>query len=61
MVAAYLVLPQLGITGSVPYLVVAGVIIIAYITIVRARIRSPLLNKKLAAVPADESSFFEGK
>jgi amino acid transporter len=59
MVASYLILPQLGITGSVPYIVVAAVIIISYLIIVRARIRSPLVDKKLTAVPIDESSFFE--
>jgi amino acid transporter len=59
MVLAYLVLPQLGITGNLPYLIVAAVIIASYLVIVRARIRSPLLDKKLTAVPADESSFYE--
>ena len=59
MVLAYLVLPQLGITGNVPYLVVAAVIGASFVIIVWARVRSPLLDKKLRSVPVDESSFFE--
>jgi amino acid transporter len=59
MVAAYLVLPQLGITGNLPYLIVVGIIFGCYIIIVRARSHSPLLNQRLKSVPVDESGFFE--
>jgi amino acid transporter len=42
MVVAYLVLPQLGLTGTVPYIIVAGVLLGSYALYVWSRSRSGL-------------------
>jgi hypothetical protein len=59
MVAAYLLVPQLGLTGTVPYLIVFAIIAVAILTSQIAFIREPLLKKTLKESPPEVEHFFE--
>ncbi len=58
MVLAYLLIPQLGLTGDIPYLIVFGVIVVSYIMCYIARLRSPLLEKNLEHPPKEIEMFY---
>jgi amino acid transporter len=58
MVLSYLVLPQLGITGFVPNMVVLGIVVIAYLIYVRARSESTFVDKALSQVPSEIEQFY---
>ena len=45
MVLAYLIVPNLGLTGNVPYAVVLFVIVISYLLMVYASAKNPLVGK----------------
>jgi amino acid transporter len=61
MVCAYLIVPQLGITGTVPYLIVFGIIALSILISQIAIIREPLVEKTLAQPPPEAEQFFEDK
>jgi hypothetical protein len=58
MVVSYVVIPQLGLTGDVPYFIVVGVIVVSYIIYVLAKARSPLVDKALTSAPEDIPEFY---
>jgi hypothetical protein len=59
MVCAYLIVPQLGITGTVPYLIVFGIIAFSILISQVAIIKEPLLGKTLSESPPEAEQFFE--
>lgn len=58
MVVSYVVVPELGLTGDVPYFIVIGVIVISYGIYVLAKARSPLVDKALESTPDDIKEFY---
>jgi amino acid transporter len=58
MVIAYLLVPQLGLTGTLPYVVVFSIILVAYGLYVYARSRSPLLDKVFEQPPDEFERFY---
>jgi hypothetical protein len=58
MVGAYLLVPQLGLTGTVPYSIVFGIAMLAYLLYLRARARSPLVDRALEETPAEVEQFY---
>jgi amino acid transporter len=61
MVLSYLILPQLGITGSIPYLIVFGVVLVSWALYLFARTKSSLAAKVLEQAPEEVPEFFEDR
>ncbi len=59
MVGAYLVLPQLGISGTIPYLIVFGIVALSILLSQIAVVREPLLGKALKEPPPEAEQFFD--
>jgi len=59
MVGAYLIIPQLGLTGTVPYLIVFGIVAFSIVVSQLAIIRNPLLRKTLKESPPEAEQFFD--
>src|SRR5262249_10312731 len=58
MVLAYLLVPQLGITGDVPYLIVLGVIVFSFFLYIYAKAKSPLVEKNMDSEPSEDEQFY---
>jgi amino acid transporter len=61
MVLSYLVLPQLGISGTIPNFIVAAVIALSYLIYLLARSRSKLVDETLAKVPEEVEQYYHDK
>jgi amino acid transporter len=59
MVGAYLIVPQLGITGTVPYMIVFGIVAFSILMSQIAILREPLLSKTLKESPSEAEQFFD--
>lgn len=57
MVCAYLFLPQLGLTGDVPYIIVAGIVVASYLVYILARFRSDLVDRAFKETPLEIKQF----
>jgi amino acid transporter len=60
MVLSYLLLPQFGITGDVPYLIVFGVLVASWTIYLYAKSKSNLASQSLDLPPEKVPEFFEG-
>jgi hypothetical protein len=59
MVVSYIVVPQFGLTGDVPYFIVIGILVFSYGVYVLAKARSPLVEKALASTPDEIQEFYK--
>lgn len=59
MVVAYLAVPQLGLTGNTPYLIVFGIILFSYILYIYAKSKSSLVEKALEQAPSEIEPFYK--
>lgn len=59
MVASYLLLPQLGLTGTVPYFIVFGIFLFSWALYVLAKSRSQLVVDALETEPEEVEEFFK--
>lgn len=58
MVVSYVLVPQFGLTGDVPYFIVLGILVFSYAIYVLARARSPLVAKALESTPDEIQEFY---
>jgi len=58
MVLAYLLVPQLGLTGNTPYFIVIAVIVFSFFIFAYAKLRSPLVEKNMSEEPCEDETLY---